>query len=418
MAMKCIVTLLCSCIFVSSSLSCQTDNDILVDIIFVVDGSGSIGEGNFDLVKSWLINATTEMFNAFGSRAQFEVLEYSNKDPDYKGIPIAKSALFEIPFRLGECESVKCMSSRIQHMEYLASSTYTYYALRRTMEVEFPLSIHYPESKKAIILLTDGAANDGALLPRAFDASVQEDITNFAIGIGDYRLDELKTIANGGVTNERVYTRTNFESLASVIRALEDELGRDGFFCDECSSGSDNCSVNARCINTPDSFLCECKEGYHGDGITCEQFDYCENNPCLETRHSVCIVEDNLPRCICEPGFREENGNCVDIDECEPNPCTNENSMCVDLVGEYTCTCEKGYHLDGTNCVESVDPPNDTIVIITFLLTIILIIVLIVYVVMKTRRRGSFSPNADFSESYEDEDEVPLHQIMETQANA
>lgn len=50
-------------------------------------------------------------------------------------IPIAKSTLFEIPFRLGECESVKCMTSRIQHMEYLAAATYTYYALRRTMEV-------------------------------------------------------------------------------------------------------------------------------------------------------------------------------------------------------------------------------------------------------------------------------------------
>lgn len=50
-------------------------------------------------------------------------------------IPIAKSTLFAIPFRLGECESISCMKSRIFNMEYLNGHTYTYYALRRAMEV-------------------------------------------------------------------------------------------------------------------------------------------------------------------------------------------------------------------------------------------------------------------------------------------
>ncbi|XP_022809751.1 uncharacterized protein LOC111346747 [Stylophora pistillata] len=39
---------------------------------------------------------------------------------------------------------------------------------------------------------------------------------------------------------------------------------------DECAEGSHNCSVNAVCNNTKGSYKCNCKPGYHGDGLTCE----------------------------------------------------------------------------------------------------------------------------------------------------
>ena len=39
---------------------------------------------------------------------------------------------------------------------------------------------------------------------------------------------------------------------------------------DECSTGNDNCDVNADCINDQGSFSCQCREGYQGNGITCE----------------------------------------------------------------------------------------------------------------------------------------------------
>ena len=39
---------------------------------------------------------------------------------------------------------------------------------------------------------------------------------------------------------------------------------------DECELGLDNCSPNARCINTEGSFRCECLPGFTGDGVTCD----------------------------------------------------------------------------------------------------------------------------------------------------
>ena len=39
---------------------------------------------------------------------------------------------------------------------------------------------------------------------------------------------------------------------------------------DECGLGIDECAVNADCLNTPGSYTCRCKDGYTGDGKTCE----------------------------------------------------------------------------------------------------------------------------------------------------
>ena len=39
---------------------------------------------------------------------------------------------------------------------------------------------------------------------------------------------------------------------------------------DECSQGMDDCHVNATCNNTEGSYNCSCKDGFTGDGFTCE----------------------------------------------------------------------------------------------------------------------------------------------------
>lgn len=46
------------------------------------------------------------------------------------------------------------------------------------------------------------------------------------------------------------------------------------FYCgaglDPCQSSSVNCSENAYCIPTDNTYRCECKTGFYGDGYSCE----------------------------------------------------------------------------------------------------------------------------------------------------
>ena len=38
---------------------------------------------------------------------------------------------------------------------------------------------------------------------------------------------------------------------------------------DECGTGDDKCHVRSTCINTQGSYMCQCKEGWTGDGRHC-----------------------------------------------------------------------------------------------------------------------------------------------------
>ena len=38
---------------------------------------------------------------------------------------------------------------------------------------------------------------------------------------------------------------------------------------EECATDIDNCHADANCTNTKGSFYCTCRQGYSGNGVTC-----------------------------------------------------------------------------------------------------------------------------------------------------
>lgn len=86
---------------------------------------------------------------------------------------------------------------------------------------------------------------------------------------------------------------------------------------DECRDNSFNdCDAEADCINTPGTYSCECRKGFHGTGF----FIDAANPGCYN------INECDTGRVDCDP-----NASCVDI----------EGS------GLYRCECNTGYHGPG-----------------------------------------------------------------------
>ncbi|XP_038137761.1 fibulin-2 isoform X1 [Cyprinodon tularosa] len=146
-----------------------------------------------------------------------------------------------------------------------------------------------------------------------------------------------------------------------------------------------------RCINTPDSFRCECRPGYvlQEDGTTCERETNDEENRLKEfdragvetpsplpppTQPSVplnpcegsniceqqCTPVGGRPQCSCFSGFslRADGRSCEDIDECLSAHACQSNQRCVNTRGSYSCqrliTCPPGYRINNDVC-EDID---------------------------------------------------------------
>ena len=170
-----------------------------------------------------------------------------------------------------------------------------------------------------------------------------------------------------------------------------------GFKCDriplddDCETQSHHCSKKATCKSKPKkqwtwdgtNYNCMCKDGYEGNGFSCEKID---NNPCTNglhecSRNAVCdydgysITDDGIVReekqnyrhfehhwytCYCMDGFVGDGFDCTQpppaVDECKTGThkcsgkatCTSQPA--VDLYAHalpYACTCNSGYTGNG-----------------------------------------------------------------------
>ncbi|CAG9540270.1 unnamed protein product [Cercopithifilaria johnstoni] len=152
----------------------------------------------------------------------------------------------------------------------------------------------------------------------------------------------------------------------SYIDESPDPSQKPGRVCrlqtDECAQGTHNCSVNADCINLPKGFLCRCRSNYvdfspnpqYFGGTNCKPLvDECANrslNTC--SKNAICIDTMESYKCQCKKGF-------IDHDEFR-NPgriCEEANRLCVSNqndcdkkakciqkgINEYICICDPGY---------------------------------------------------------------------------
>lgn len=124
---------------------------------------------------------------------------------------------------------------------------------------------------------------------------------------------------------------------------------------DECSEGFVQCDSRANCINLPGWYHCECRDGYHDNGMFSLSGESCEDiDECVTGRHScsndtVCFNLDGGFDCRCPHG-KNCSGDCIhegkikhngqiwvlDNDRCSVCSCQAGLVMCRRMV----CDCE------------------------------------------------------------------------------
>uniref|UniRef100_A0A182NFC0 Nidogen n=1 Tax=Anopheles dirus TaxID=7168 RepID=A0A182NFC0_9DIPT len=95
--------------------------------------------------------------------------------------------------------------------------------------------------------------------------------------------------------------------------------------------------------------------GMLGKTVVGDQFNPCDEANCGD--NTVCVPKpDDTYDCNCKNGFtyvpygNNDRVNCVDIDECAGINICDENALCYNEPGGYSCRCNPGFEGNGYQC--------------------------------------------------------------------
>lgn len=178
------------------------------DLVFIMDGSWSVGLDNFETAKTWLVNVSSG-FDIGPEFTQVAVIQYSD------------NPRLEIPF--GQFLTSEELIVGIQRIEYLGGNTQTGRAIKFATEFVFPSSQRTKEAKtKIAVVVTDGKSQDDVI-----DASVEarvENIILFAVGVGsEITESELKHIANKPSTTYVIFAE-DYRTIERIKEAMQQKI--------------------------------------------------------------------------------------------------------------------------------------------------------------------------------------------------
>ncbi|XP_037829540.1 collagen alpha-1(XXI) chain isoform X2 [Kryptolebias marmoratus] len=211
-SMHCVLRCLCFMLLLLTSTaqdenlrSCRTAP---CDLVFILDGSWSVEDVNFEIVKRWLVNITTT-FNIGQKFTQVGVVQYSD-DP-----------ILEIP--LGKHSTNKDLIKAMESIEYMGGNTRTGTAIKFATDKLFGLSERGPAGVSRIaVVLTDGKSQDEVL--KAAEAARKRGVILFAIGVGPETEEaELKDIANKPFTTY-VFSVEDYKAISKIIQVIRQKL--------------------------------------------------------------------------------------------------------------------------------------------------------------------------------------------------
>ncbi|NWQ68117.1 MATN2 protein, partial [Neopipo cinnamomea] len=206
--------------------TCRRCTEGPVDLVFVIDGSKSLGEDNFEIVKQF-VSGILDTLEISPKAARVGLLQYSTE--------------VRTEFTLRQFSSAKDMKKAVSQMKYMGRGSMTGLALRQMFERSFteaegarPLSANVP---RISIVFTDGRAQDE--VSEWATRAKQNGITIYAIGIGKAIEEELLEIASEPSYKHLFYAEdfTALEDISEELRAQICEALRESPYQQDPSSG-------------------------------------------------------------------------------------------------------------------------------------------------------------------------------------
>ncbi|VDM42590.1 unnamed protein product [Toxocara canis] len=322
------------------------------DLVFLIDGSGSIGSDVFRGEVLRFVKEFIELFDISLDRTRVAVVQYSDR--------------IRHEFDLNQYSSAQSLEDAIDNIQYITGLTRTGAAIEHVTNEAFserrgarPVS---DKVSRVAIVITDGRSQDNVSLPA--DQARRQHVQLFAVGVTNHVLDsELETIAGA---KDRYFHVSGFKDLNARLRSAIQKVAcpegkpskpAEGP-CDPTTHRGCDRSLNQVCLARNGQFSCGCPSGFQKHPLT----QVCGGDICNPQLVSSCPHPDVCKmtpfsnyRCAClDSYFRDpKTGACKTaqppsvppaLEECDATRPCREHEQCVpSSSGGHTCQCMPGY---------------------------------------------------------------------------
>ena len=182
----------------------QTCDKSILDIMLVIDASGSIGLDNYNLAKDAIINLI-QNFNIGANKVKVGIINYSSSVETIKSL-------------IDTDQDKNELIAAVQNMVYLNGGTATGDALDRARQIFF--NNKREDSPRVAILFTDGYSNDGSDVKDAADLLKDQLVEIYTVGITTgINHDELDYVSSVPLSKYKKLI-TNYQQLMASINEI------------------------------------------------------------------------------------------------------------------------------------------------------------------------------------------------------
>ncbi|XP_076593910.1 matrilin-2-like [Chaetodon auriga] len=184
--------------------------DGVMDLVFVIDGSKSLGPSNFELVKHF-VNGIVDSLDISRTGTHVGLLQYSTK--------------VRTEFTLGQYTTAQGIKQAVSRMQYMGRGSMTGSALRHMFEFSFSAKEGArPNIPRVSIVFTDGRSQDD--VSEWANKAKNSGVTIYALGVGKAIEQELREIASEP-DEKHLYYAKDFEDMGEITKKLKSRICTD-----------------------------------------------------------------------------------------------------------------------------------------------------------------------------------------------